>query len=272
MCYNSVWNFACDRFNDVLCLYFLARVSWLVRHVSVGWTPGRHFWIPFDGLLLMHLMVIVDKWQTNLDTYLFLTAWLDLDYWVYVRTLCCVHWIGNKIFNRDLVICLSSWHDLLFIGVFRSRLSNPSAWGNFSLNPTWSTRPTTGCGASSISLWVHRNLFWQMSRDGTCMVGVCHTPRQPLQNHPSRHLGEWATPWSAEEILNGHHQRVDIPTNARITQKGLLLKRLEGDLCWIVPHAPLPSPSDDPIGQGTEMNCPLRLDGQHQEWTSLSMP
>ena len=40
-----------------------------------------------------------------------------------------------------------------------SRLSKPSAWGNFSASPTWSTRPT-GWGARSISLWVHRNLFW----------------------------------------------------------------------------------------------------------------
>ena len=25
----------------------------------------------------------------------------------------------------------------------------------------------------------------------------CHTSRQPLKNHPSGHLGGWATPWSA---------------------------------------------------------------------------
>ena len=25
--------------------------------------------------------------------------------------------------------------------------------------------------------------------------GACHTPRQPLQNQPSGHLGGWATPW-----------------------------------------------------------------------------
>ena len=40
----------------------------------------------------------------------------------------------------------------------------------------------------------------------SCMVWTCHTPRQPLQNHPSRHLGGWATPWSAEETLDGQHQ------------------------------------------------------------------
>ena len=47
-----------------------------------------------------------------------------------------------------------------------SRLSKPSAWGNFSVSPTSSTRPTTVCGARPTSLWVHRNLFWQLPRDG----------------------------------------------------------------------------------------------------------
>ena len=35
-------------------------------------------------------------------------------------------------------------------------------------------------------LWVHRNLFWLLSRDW-----ACHTPWQPVQNHPSGHLGAW---------------------------------------------------------------------------------
>ena len=35
-------------------------------------------------------------------------------------------------------------------------------------------RPTTGCGARSTSLWVHRNLFWQLTE--TCMVR--HVTRQ----------------------------------------------------------------------------------------------
>ena len=43
-------------------------------------------------------------------------------------------------------------------------------------------------------------------------------------------------PWLAEEMLDGQLQRVDIPDHARATHKGLLLKRLEEYLCWIVPH------------------------------------
>ena len=49
----------------------------------------------------------------------------------------------------------------------------------------------------------------------TCMVWAGHTPQEPLKNHSSGHLGGWATPWSAEEMLDGQHQRVDIPASAR---------------------------------------------------------
>ena len=80
------------------------------------------------------------------------------------------------------------------------------------------------------------------------MVRAYHTPQQPLQNHPSGHLGGWATLWSTEEMLDGQHQRVDIPVHARNAHKGLLQKRLEEDL-RVIPHAP----HDDPIGQGSEL-------------------
>ena len=33
-------------------------------------------------------------------------------------------------------------------------------------SPTWSTRPTIGCGSRSTSLCGFRNLFWHLSRDG----------------------------------------------------------------------------------------------------------
>ena len=60
---------------------------------------------------------------------------------------------------------------------------------------------------------------------------ACHTPRQPLENHPSGHLGEWATPLSAEEMLDGQHHRVDVPAHARTAHEGLLQKSLEENLC-----------------------------------------
>ena len=67
------------------------------------------------------------------------------------------------------------------------------------------------------------------SETETCLARACHTPREPPQNHPSGHLGGWATPWSAEEMVDGQHQRVDIPAHAIAANKGLLQKRLEGD-------------------------------------------
>ena len=70
----------------------------------------------------------------------------------------------------------------------------------------------------------------------TRMVRARHTPRQPLQNHSSGHIGGWATPRSAEEILYGQYSRVDIHAHARDARKGLLQKRLEEDLCRIIPH------------------------------------
>ena len=44
-------------------------------------------------------------------------------------------------------------------------------------------------------------------------------------------LGGWATPWSAEVVLDEQHQRVDVPAHARTAHKNLLQKRLEEDLC-----------------------------------------
>ena len=57
-----------------------------------------------------------------------------------------------------------TWTLLAVSGKKGSRLSKPGARGNFFESPNLSTRPTTG--ARSTSLWVHRNLFWQLSRDG----------------------------------------------------------------------------------------------------------
>ena len=53
------------------------------------------------------------------------------------------------------------------------------------------------------------------------MVRACHTSRHPLHNHSSGHLGGWVMLWLAEEILDGQHQKVDIPTHAGTAHKGL---------------------------------------------------
>ena len=86
----------------------------------------------------------------------------------------------------------------------------------------------------------------------TCMVRACHTPRQPLQNHPSGHLGRWATPWTAEEMLDGQHQEwAFLLPMPEWLSRASCRKRLKEDLCWIICHNCLP---DKPIGQWTELN------------------
>ena len=57
-------------------------------------------------------------------------------------------------------------------------------------------------------------------------------------------------PWSAEEVLNGQHQRVDIPAHGGIAHNGLLQKTLEENRSSIVCHVR----PDDPIGKRTELN------------------
>ena len=76
------------------------------------------------------------------------------------------------------------------------------------------------------------------------MVRAGHTPWQPLQNLPSRHLGWWATPWSAGDMLNGQHPWVDIPALARAANKGLAEKTERGSLLNCPSYPPPPhSPS-----------------------------
>ena len=73
---------------------------------------------------------------------------------------------------------------------------------------------------------------------------------QPLQIYSSGHLGGWVAPWSAEEMLGGQHQRVDILNHTRTAHSDLPQKGLEKDLWWVVRRV-LP---DNPSGQGTELN------------------
>ena len=107
-----------------------------------------------------------------------------------------------SLFTSILHYGCETWN-LLADSEHGSRPSKPSAWGNLSVSPIWSIRPTTGCGAGSTSLWVHRNLFWQLSRDGNLHGSGMSHARQPLHNHPSGHLGGRATPWLAEKMLDG---------------------------------------------------------------------
>ena len=124
-----------------------------------------------------------------------------------------------------------------------------SAWGNFSAPPTWSRRPMTGCGARSTPLWVHRNLFWQLSRDRNLPgSGMSHTmiASPKLSFRAAWRVGnamvcrknaEWTTSNSGHPCL---FQNCSQGPPAEKTGRGFLLNH------------PSCSP-DDPSGEGTEL-------------------
>ena len=65
----------------------------------------------------------------------------------------------------------------------RFRLSRPSAQGNIPTSTTCSTRQINGYGAKSASLWVHRSLFWQLSRDGN-LYSLCASFAEAASSKP----------------------------------------------------------------------------------------
>ena len=111
-----------------------------------------------------------------------------------------------------------------------------------------SPNPTTGCGARSTSLTVHRNLFWQLSRDGNLHgSGMSHAMKaspKPSFEPPwrvgdtvvSRRNAGWTTSKS------GHPCPFKNCSQEPPAEKNW--KRISAD----------PScPPKDPIGQGTEL-------------------
>ena len=117
----------------------------------------------------------------------------------------------------------------------RSKLSKRSARENFSYLLFGARQ---GAEQDQLPCVSTRTPASNCQETETCMVQACHKPRLPVQNYPSGHLEGWATPWSADEMLDRHHQRVDVSAYARTAHKGFLQKRLEEDLCWIVPQVP----------------------------------
>ena len=69
------------------------------------------------------------------------------------------------------------------------------------------------------------------SIEGNVHSSACHTPQQPLQTITWGTLESWQCCDQQEEMLDGQHQRVDVPAYARTAHKGLLQKSLEEDLC-----------------------------------------
>ena len=132
-----------------------------------------------------------------------------------------------------------------------------------SVSPTWScvfspylllgsTRPMTGCGASSTSLWVHRNLFWQLSGDGNLHgSGMSHattTSSKPSFRAPSgvgdAVVGRGNAGWTTSK--SGHPCPCQNCSQGSPTEKAWRGSLLNSPSC----------PPDDPVGHETELNWP----------------
>ena len=115
---------------------------------------------------------------------------------------------------------------------------------SFRGNPWWNSAlkraDFCGCASSSLyrSLSLDRLMYAELEAHSECdMPEPCLT-----RNHPSGHLGGWAMPWLAEEMLDGQDQRwtsVPMPELLTIAACRKDWKRI----CWIVPHAPPPNPT-----------------------------
>ena len=78
--------------------------------------------------------------------------------------------------------------------------------------------------------------------------------RRSMRGYILTSQGRWATPWSAKEMLDGQHQRVDICDHARFAHNGLLQKRLEDHLRWTVLYVPPPPRRRNRSRDWTELN------------------
>ena len=153
------------------------------------------------------------SFASKFKLYMFLVTILLLD--------CCERWTLLADWNKG------------------SRLLKPSAWGNFSAPPTWSTIPLSdwlGAAQDQLPCRSTGTPSGNCQETETCMVQACQMPQQTLCNHLSGYLGGWAMLWIAEKMQNGQHQRVDLPAHLRTAHKCLLPKTLRQDHCWIIPH------------------------------------
>ena len=63
------------------------------------------------------------------------------------------------------------------------------------------------------------------------MIRAHHAACQPLQNDLSGHLGRWATSPSAEQMLDGQHERIGVPATAGTAHDDLPEKTLDKNRC-----------------------------------------
>ena len=135
---------------------------------------------------------------------------------------------------------------------------------NFPTSPTWSTRPMTGYRARSTFLWVHKNLFWQLSRRRK-LASFGHVTRHDSLSNTILHatLEGWRRHsrqrkcWK-DNIKDCPCQNCSQGLHAEKTGTGSLLN---------CPSCLSPPPPPTPIGQGTELNWLTVFD--HPEWPCM---
>ena len=103
----------------------------------------------------------------------------------------------------------------------------PSARGNFSASPLEHKTNDWVQNQMNFLVGPQKPLLTTVERQKLAWFGL-------VTHHNSfskTNFRGWVMPWLAEEMLDGQHQRMDIPAHARSVHNGLLRKTLEEDLC-----------------------------------------
>ena len=120
-------------------------------------------WSPFQQIRAraywMDILAEIHIWSASAMAAM---ARLNRNWWSNTISLASKFMFYKSLVTSILLYGCETW---TLLADSEKRTQAFETWGNFSTSPTWSTRPTTLCGARSTSLLVHRSLFWQLSRD-----------------------------------------------------------------------------------------------------------
>ena len=158
----------------------------------------------------------------------------------------CVCTSGYILMNRDRVLLIFIFHRG---GDEFCRFKLPYS----SISPTLSITTCEEQDQLPCGPTLKLNASGSCQERETCLVWECHAIRQPFRKDLSGHLGEWVTPWSAEEMLDGQRQRVDTRPMPELLTMASCRKdwnRICAESSFMT--SPL-SPSDDPVGGVTDL-------------------
>ena len=140
--------------------------------------------------------------------------------------------VGGEFSSPELAFCADSYTCPFHPALPQWYVKDPGhsattpVYHNILLPPLYFTS-----SPPNLPLWVHRNLFWQLSRDGNLHGSGMSHPTTASPKPAYRALWRVGDAVVGRGNADGLHQRVDIPARARTAHKGLLQKRLEEDLC-----------------------------------------